>query len=71
MSEKKYSSYTCAKYLGMSNTAIVYRAKKLGVKTSDGISAKELKRIAEFKSTSKMRHKGKLDDLKKEMEALG
>lgn len=71
MSENRYSSYTCSKYLGISNTAIVYRAKKLGIETYNGFSASEIKRIAEFKSTSKMRHKGKLDDLKKEMEALG
>lgn len=71
MNEIRYSLYTCAKYLGVTATAVRNRALKLVINTRDGVTATDLKQIKEYKNSKDKRRRGSLYELKAEMEVLG
>ena len=70
MSDNRYSLVICSKHLGLSASSVKHRACMLGINTEHGITAKELKRIKEYKVRPGRREKGTLEELEREMEAL-
>lgn len=69
MDEKRYSLRTVGKLLDISAMAIKYRACALGIDTSSGLTAANVKAIKEFKRNSKYAKRNSLDDLLRELEA--
>lgn len=69
MSEIRYSLTTCGKFIGMHPATVQQRAKKLGIDTSHGMTAANLKAVMEYKSYIR-KHYGTMDDLRREMEGF-
>lgn len=71
MSEKRYSLYTAAKVIGTTHMAVRSRAIKLGINTSAGLTAKDVKAIQEYKGNPKHAKKCSSEDLMRELGELG
>ena len=70
MSEKRYSMYTAAKVIGTTHMAVRNRAIKLGINTSAGLTAKDVKAIMEYKCETRYAKRYKVEDLKSELGVL-
>ena len=70
MSEKRYSLYTAAKVIGTNHMTVKNRAIKLGINTSAGLTAKDVKAIMEYKCETSYAKRYKVEDLKSELEGL-
>ena len=66
MSEKRYSFRTAAEYLGVTVHTAHVRAKKQGMDTTHGLTAEQIKMIAE----APFKKRSSLKELEAEMEAL-
>lgn len=71
MEHKRYSLRTAGSVLNMTVMAVTYRAKKLGINTSFGITAADVKAIRNWTSKSKRSRKSTEADLRKGLEVLG
>lgn len=70
MSEKRYSHGACAKVSGLTVSAIQYRARRLNIDTSRGISAAELQKIKNYAIIRKKHQLNTLEELQEEMRAM-
>lgn len=66
MSKNVYSMRTCGKVLGITGQAVSYRARKIGLDTSRGLTAEQVKMLIQYKR----RNYGNEDALKKELEEI-
>lgn len=70
MDEKRYSLRTAGKILGVTAMAIQYRANRLGINTSNGLTAEDVKAIRDYKPNATYGKKCSAEDLARELEAL-
>ena len=71
MSEKRYSLKVAGKFVGVSACTIRYRAEKLGIVTEGGLTAANVKAIAEYLPLkTKYARRDSYDDLVAEMREL-
>ena len=71
MSDKRYSLKVAGKFIGISDCTVQQRAKKLGIVTEGGLTAANVKAIAEYMSTKpKYTRRYSYDDLVAEMREL-
>ena len=71
METKRYSLRTAGDVLGMTAMAVMHRANRLAIDTSNGLTAADVKAISEYKSKSCHSKKGAMQELKRELEVLG
>lgn len=71
MGEKRYSLRTAGNVIGITAMAIKNRAIKLGINTTNGVKAKDVKAIREYKGNPKHAKKCSSEDLMRELEELG
>lgn len=71
MDEKRYSLRTVGMMLNMTAMAVKIRANKVGVDTQNGLTAKDVKAIRDFKPDRRYSKKSTLDELRRELEVLG
>lgn len=69
MSEKRYSLRTVGELMGITLHAVHLRARKAGIDTSRGLTAKEVKMLLEM-PVNRKRGRATLDELKAELEVL-
>lgn len=67
LGEKQYSIRTAAKVVGMCEGTVYQRAKKLGIDTRMGLTAKDVKRIQEYRSGKKQMRKCSVQELVEEL----
>lgn len=71
MDEKRYSLRTAGNVIGITAMAIKNRAIKLGINTTNGLTAKDVKAIHEYKGNPKHAKKCSSEDLMRELGELG
>lgn len=71
MDEKRYSLRTAGNVIGVTAMAIKNRAIQLGIDTTNGLTAKDVKAIREYKGNPKYATKCSAEDLMHELEELG
>ena len=70
MDEKRYSLRTAGKILNVTAMAIQHRARMLGIDTSAGITAANVRAIRDYKKNQRYATKSSAEDLARELEAL-
>lgn len=71
METKRYSLRTAGDVLGMTAMAVMHRANKIGVDTSDGLTSADVKMIRDYKCKNRYTKKNTVQELKQELEVLG
>jgi hypothetical protein len=72
METKRYSLRTAGDVLGMTAMAVMHRANRLAIDTSNGLTAADVKAIREYKSEeSRYTKRNTVQELKRELEVLG
>lgn len=71
MSEKRYSLKVAGKFIGITDSGVQLRARKLGIETEGGLTAEDVKAIAELAPIApKYARRYSYDDLVAEMREL-
>ena len=69
---KRYSLRTASVVLNINYQTILNRAKALGMDTSAGLTAEQVKRVADYKGKDpKRQRRNSAEELRAELEAMG